>query len=49
MQHINKCRLYGDKNQKVNHMISEYSKLSQKKYKTKQNWVGKVIHWELCK
>ena len=21
----------------------------QKKYKTRHDWVGKVIHWELCK
>ena len=21
----------------------------RKKYKTRHNWVGKVIHWELCK
>ena len=27
-------------------MISECSKLAQKVYKTRHNW---VIHWELCK
>ena len=32
----------------INH-INESSKLVQKEYKTKHNWVGKVIHWELCK
>ena len=30
-------------------MISEYSKLTQKKYKTRLDWVGKMIQWELCK
>ena len=30
-------------------MISECSKLVQKEYKTRHDWVGKVIHWELCK
>ena len=25
------------------------SKLSQEEYKTRHDWVGKVIHWELCK
>ena len=33
----------------INHIISECSKLSQKEYKTRHNWVGKVIHKELCK
>ena len=30
-------------------MISEYSKLAQKEYKTRHNLVGKVIHCEMCK
>ena len=29
--------------------ISEYNKLAQKEYKTSHDWVGKVIHYELCK
>ena len=29
--------------------VSECSKLAQKEYKTRYNWVGKVIHWKLCK
>ena len=33
----------------INYMISEYSKQAQKEYKTKHDWVGKVIHWELRK
>ena len=32
----------------LNH-ISEWSKLAQKGYKTKHNYVGKMIHRELCK
>ena len=44
-----KCRLYGDWDQTVNHIISEYSKLAQKEYKTRHKWMGKMIHWELCK
>ena len=23
--------------------------MAQKEYKTRYDWVGKVIHWELCK
>ena len=30
-------------------MTSECSKLMQKAYKTRYDWVEKVIHWELCK
>ena len=33
----------------VNHMISKHSKLAKKEYKNKHDWVGKEIHWELCK
>ena len=33
----------------TNHIISECSKLAQKEYKTRVDWVGKVIHRELCK
>ena len=29
-------------------MISKCRKLAQKKYKTKHDWVGKVIPWEMC-
>ena len=33
----------------MNHIINKYSKLAWKEYKTRHNWVGKVIHRELCK
>ena len=42
-----KYRSCGDET--VNYIISECSKLVQKEYKTRRDWVGKVIHWELCK
>ena len=42
-----KCRLRGDRDETINHMISEYSKLAQREYKTWHNSVGKVIHWEM--
>ena len=29
--------------------LSECSKLAQKVYKTRHDWLGMVIHWELCK
>ena len=44
-----KCRLYSDRDETINHIISKCSKLTQKEYKTRHDWVGKVIHRELCK
>ena len=29
--------------------MSKYNKLVQKKFKSKHDWAGKVIHGELCK
>ena len=48
-QQNSKCRLFGNRDEIINHIISECSKLVQKEYKTRHDWVGKVIHWELCK
>ena len=48
-QQNSKCRQYGDRAETINHMISECSKLAQKEYKTRHDWIGKVIHWEMCK
>ena len=33
----------------INHIISECIKLAQKEYEVRHDWVGKVIHWEMCK
>ena len=48
-QQNGKCRLCGDKDETINHIISECSKLAPKEYKARHDWVGKVIHWEMCK
>ena len=48
-QQNSKCRLCGDRGETINHIISECSKLAQKEYKARHDWVGKVIHWEMCK
>ena len=42
-----KRRLCGDRDETINHIISECSKLAQKEYKTRHDWVSKVIHWEM--
>ena len=48
-QQNSKCRLYGDRDEKITHIISECRKLAQKVYKARHAWVGKAIHWEMCK
>ena len=35
--------------QGTNYSNNECSKLAQKEYKVRYDWVGKVIHWEMCK
>ena len=48
-QQSSKCRLCGDRDETINHIVSQCSKLAQKEYKARHDWVGKVIHWEKCK
>ena len=48
-QQNSKCRLCSDRDEAVNHIMRECSKLAQKEYKARLDWVGKVIHWEMCK
>ena len=48
-QQNSKCRPCGDRDETIYHKISECNKLAQKEYKTRHDWVGKVIHKEMCK
>ena len=48
-QQNSKCRLCSDRDETINHIISECSKLAQKEYKARHDWVGKVVHWEMCR
>ena len=47
-QQNSKYRLCDDRDETINPIISECSKLTQKEYKTRYDLVGKAIHWELC-
>ena len=40
-QQNSKCWLCGDRDETIDHIISEL--------KTRHDWVGKMIHWEICK
>ena len=48
-QQNSKCRLRGDRDGTINHIISQCRKLSQREYKTRHDWVDKVLHGEMCK
>ena len=48
-QQKSKCRLGSDRDETINHIISECRNLAHKEYKSRHDWVGKVIHWEMCK
>ena len=48
-QQNSKCRLCGDRDETINHIKSECSKLAQRENKERHEWVGKVIHGEMCK
>ena len=48
-QQNRKCWLCSDRDETINHVINECSKLAQKEHKTRHDWVGKGILWELCK
>ena len=49
MQQNSKCWLCGDRDETINHIISEYSKFALKEYKARHDWVRKVIHWDMSK
>ena len=46
MQHN---KLFRDRDETVNFIISNSRKISENEFKTKHEWVGIVIHRELCK
>ena len=48
-QKNNKYNLCVDRDETVNHIISECSKLAQNEYKSKHVWLGKMITWKLWK
>ena len=44
-----RCKLCGDRDETINHIISECSRLIRKEKKNIHDWAGKVIHLKLCK
>ena len=48
-QQNSKFRQCSDRDETTKHIIREWGKLAQKEYKIWHDWVGKVIHREMCK
>ena len=48
-QQNSKCRLFGDRDESINHIMRKCSKLAQRENKTRHDRVEKVISWELYK
>ncbi len=44
-----KCKLCVDGEEKFNFIIRKCNLVAHMKYKTRYNFMGKVIQWELCK
>ena len=43
-----KCRMCGERDETVMHILSECEKLAQGEYKKRHDRVASIIHWELC-
>ena len=44
-----KCYVCGARDESLYHIVREYSKIAQKKYRTRHDLAEKLINWELCK
>ena len=42
------CRMCKQADETVNHLLSECSKMAQREFKRRHDWLGKKIHWEVC-
>ena len=42
MQQNSKCRLFGERDEMIDHIVNKYNKQAQKEYKTLHNWLGKM-------
>ena len=44
-----KCWMYKANDEIITHIISECPKLLQNEYKRRHDWMGKTVHWDICK
>ena len=43
------CRMCGQRDETIMHILSECEKLAQREYKNRHDRVASIVHWELCK
>ena len=48
-QEDSRCRMCSNADESINHHLSECSKMTQKEYKRRHDWMGKKVHWEVCR
>ena len=48
-QEESKCRMCGKVDETINHLLCECSKMAQREYKRRHDWLGKRVHWEVCR
>ena len=44
-----KCTMCSRTDETINHNISECPKLTQRDYKRRHDWIGRHIHWKICR
>ena len=49
IQAESKCRLCGKVDETVRHIVHECPMLTQREYERRHDWVGRKIHWEVCR
>ena len=43
-----KCRMCGERDESINHLIAKCKKLAQKEYKQRHDNIARIVHVELC-
>ena len=43
-----KCRMCGERDESITHLIAECKKLAQKEYKQRHDNIARIVHLELC-
>ena len=43
-----KCRMCGERDESITHLIAECKKLAQKEYKKRNDNIARIVHFELC-
>ena len=44
-----KCWICKANDETITHIITDYPKFLQKEYKQPHDWMGKTVHWDICR